>query len=265
MSICFQNGMISRIEDMCRNDTEAFVRRSAVIFFTKLWEDNSLSEPSKQAILTLFSEVMVKDFDWDVKLNILEFWSQIIDKEFCTKEKLDFGIPSYAIVNNESDTSTKDHLKMAFCKLYTLGCFKALFSMIEDFDQSVVEKALQLIRNIKDLVKRTNLTSEFTNFLDDFQIMKDSLKENKVLCKKQKLELKEIEKTNFWTENVQKEEIHEFIEKLITLDVEQKLAVFSQTCDEYDRNPVSLLDDILLSAGSHDHQDEDDSTIIDCY
>jgi hypothetical protein len=51
----------------------------------------------------------------------------------------------------------------------------------------------------------------------------------------------------------------------MTLDVEQKLAVFSQTCDEYDRNPVSLLDDILLYTGSHDHQDEDDSTIIDCY
>lgn len=261
--------MIARIEDMCRNDTEAFVRRSAVLFFTKLWEDNSLSETNKQAILTLFSEVMVKDFDWDVKLNVLEFWSQIINKEFCTKEKLDLGIPSYAMINNESiiysDTSVKDNLKLSFCKLYTLGCFKALFSMVEDFDQSVVEKALQLIRNIKDIVKRTNLTSEFTNFFDEFQIVKESLKENEVLCKKQKLELKEIEKTNFSIENGQKEEILEFIEKLMTLDVEQKLAVFSQTCDEYDRNPISLLDDILLYTGSHDHQDEDDSTIIDCY
>jgi hypothetical protein len=54
----------------------------------------------------------------------------------------------------------------------------------------------------------------------------------------------------FSIENGQKEEILEFIEKLMTLDVEQKLAVFSQTCDEYDRNPVSLLDDILqLSRG----------------
>jgi hypothetical protein len=63
--------------------------------------------------------------------------------------------------------------------------------------------------------------------------VKESLKENEVLCKKQKLELKEIEKTNFSIENGQKEEILEFIEKLMTLDVEQKLAVFSQTCDAF--------------------------------
>jgi hypothetical protein len=46
------------------------------------------------------------------------------------------------------------------------------------------------------------LTSEFTNFFDEFQIVKESLKENEVLCKKQKLELKEIEKTKKFIKKV---------------------------------------------------------------
>ncbi|CAC5409592.1 BRAT1 [Mytilus coruscus] len=251
----------SRIEILCSSDTEAFVRRSAVDCITKLWEDYSvLSSNNRLSILKLMSNVMTKDFDWEVKLKVLDFWNQYINKELFECDNLQVTLPSYTVKNYSSSISSDSGLKNNKTKskitcLVTSGCLKSLFSLADDFDRSVIQKALNTTKNVKHFIKQNNL-------LTDMVFDKDYVEENCSNCKKQKFNLTLNQDISF--EEGNKDE-REMIDWLLSVDIDQKLATFSQTCDEYERNPISLLDDILLYAGSHDHEDEDDNTVIDCY
>ncbi|VDI52448.1 Hypothetical predicted protein [Mytilus galloprovincialis] len=253
--------VISRIEMLCSTDTEAFVRRSAVDGITKLWGDNSvLSSSNRLSILKLMSNVMIKDFDWEVKLKVLDFWNQYINKELFECDNQQVTLPSYTVENDSCSISSSSELKKNGTKskiecLVTSGCLRSLFSLTDDFDRSVIQKALNTTKNMKHLIEQNNL-------LTDMVFDKDSREENCSNCKKQKFDLTLNQDISFEQGNKDEKDL---LDWLLSVDIDQKLATFSQTCDEYDRNPISLLDDILLYAGSHDHEDEDDNTVIDCY
>ncbi|XP_071129438.1 uncharacterized protein [Mytilus edulis] len=251
----------SRIENSCSTDTEAFVRRSAVDCITKLWGDNSvLSSNSRLSLLKLMSNVMTKDFDWEVKLKVLDFWNQYINKELFECDNPQVTLPSNTVENNSSSISSDSGLKKNGTKskikcLVASGCLGSLFSLTDDFDRSVIQKALNTTKNMKHFIEQNNL-------LTDMVFDKDSGEENCSNCKKQKFDLTLNQDISFEQGNKDEKDL---LDWLLFVDIDQKLATFSQTCDEYDRNPISLLDDILLYAGSHVHDDEDDNTVIDCY
>ncbi|KAK6171135.1 hypothetical protein SNE40_019390 [Patella caerulea] len=207
--------IVDKLVTVLKTDSEAFPRRSAVKTLQLLNKHCLLEDDLK----TKIQEVMIStmnDFDWEVKIHVLDFWESIFVlgvSNIETNGSIQNGtVPSYTVeltrsshkVDNTKQKAIESLLNSKFCEALLLG--------FNDYEQSVCEKATIIIKQFLTVVH------------DDIEFTT----QNSLQC----------------------------IKNLEDLDMESKLT----TSDEYNRNPVSLLNDILATAGE---QDEDN--FVDCY
>ena len=195
---------------------------------------------------------MVKDFDWKVKLKVVQFWKHVIQYDLRlfieVKPFSSYSVHDFQTTNQE----TLVHKLFWFSKS---GCLEALFVLTDDFDNSVVEKTLELIREIKEFFVNHNLIDFIQDSLENDHIMGCCN-----ITKKRKLDHELFESIR----NGEITVLIDLLTKLMSFNVENKLSQVSERCDEHD--PISLLDDILSYVGSHDTLNNEDKTnVIDCY
>ncbi|XP_033757831.1 BRCA1-associated ATM activator 1-like [Pecten maximus] len=217
--------------DITMEDTEAFARRESICFITTMW--NSVHCDLKVNILKILVERTSSDFDWEVKVKLVDFWEMLIDKDLIGS---DVKLPSYANSlqpreKQQTLEQTRGTLQNIECFVKT-ACFDSLFKLLDDYDQSVCEKAcLLLMRVMKHLSDVLEVDSA-------------------IPAKKRKTDDSE---TN----------IESVYQKLKALDLTTRLLEVSTTCDEYDKNPMSLLEDML--SYSKKTETDNESNALDCY
>ncbi|XP_021354819.1 BRCA1-associated ATM activator 1-like isoform X2 [Mizuhopecten yessoensis] len=218
-----------KVLKILESDTEAFARRESVSFITRMW--NSVHGDLKADILQVLVERASSDFDWEVKVKLVDFWEMLMEKDLLRSE---VQLPSYA--DGLLQREKQQNLDQAFQEFIKTACFESLFKLLDDYDQSVCQKAcLLLIRVMKHM----------SGVLERH----DSLPPDSDIPVKKR-------KTN-------DSDIESIYQKLKALDLTARLLEVSTTCDEYDKNPMSLLEDMLTYSNKTDPEDE--SNVIDCY
>ena len=235
-----------------------------------------------------------KDFDWEVKLAGLEFVKSLIQQE--TVDLIDNSedcVSCYAIdlvkrQKIDNSEAKLDSFLCAICRLELLGCWKALFQAVDDYDQTVCEMAdkilLDFSQAFKSVTKESKIYEDKSEIrqvverqmekLDDTGIclFKDGNKDSNIDCKKSndfKLNSHDhelnghdygskngIDIKNFRNRYGFKTEMLALIDKLMSYETRVKVSGKS----DYEANPFSLLDDIL----SYSRKDEE-SNVVDCY
>ena len=132
-------------------DTEAFPRRATVKFIHTFYDHkNKLSESVDNSVMKATTS-SINDFDWEVKLEVLELIQRVITHE--TEHFSEFeedNIPSYTaglVKQSEFSDSSSVETKVAevIYQLHTMGCWVALFTAIGDFDLVVCKKANDIL------------------------------------------------------------------------------------------------------------------------
>ncbi|XP_069125315.1 BRCA1-associated ATM activator 1-like [Argopecten irradians] len=215
-----------------QEDTEAFPRRECVSFITKTW--HCVHSGFKDQIYEILAEGTSNDFDWEVKMKLVEFWEMLINQELLMT---DVKLPSYAVQSSEKEQAIGTIQNIQ--ELVKTKCFDCLLRLLDDYDQSVCEKACLLMIRLKD-------------YLAD--VLQDSLTSNS-LAKKRKTDDSPTDMESIY-------------EKLKALDLTCRLLQVSRTCDEYDKNPMSLLEDMLSYQTDRPHDltsPHHDTNAVDCY
>lgn len=294
-----QDDLEEKVLDILISDSEAFVRRSVAAFIVAIFPDKTLvSSKIKHLIYNVMMKA-VDDFDWEVKLKTLEFWELMIEKELkipddrknCALE----DIPSYAsgLYQGTSSSGIKpqseDKLRTVISGIETLqeiGCWEALYKLMEDYDQSVSEQTCKLLVRVRDYIKnKFDLKKSFesrtdTHFEQESKILDTPSLENDEVhnhslkrksdsqngCNEHESKIARMEKHENPDLN-KKIELPDIVLRLVT---ETKLDFTLASCrsdgpsNEYNNNPLSLLEDILADLESQDH-DEDEDNVVDCY
>ncbi|XP_061175336.1 BRCA1-associated ATM activator 1-like [Saccostrea echinata] len=222
--------VISGVLDICNTDSEAFPRRSAVTLLSHCWGTllEQLQPDTIQNITQSFSLSLPSDFDWEVKLKVVDFWCIILKNVFAA----DITTSSRTVVfsgclkcgrGKKRDPSS---VATAVDVLLKLSC---------DYDPSVSKKTHQELHWISEHLERLIvLENPLTNGHGDTG--------------------------SFWCSCCSSlvQEIYDKIK-----ESKEKYDMESKFITEYDYNSLSLLDDILsLDKGQ---EEEDEENVIDCY
>lgn len=220
--------------DVCKTDSEAFPRRSAARLLYHCLLDLSylLQSDSIQSITQCFSNSLPSDFDWEVKLIVVEFWCAILKRCFdADLEKATSNQSLGIVVSLECLKNGKDS-KRRYVSIST--AVNVLLKLSCDYDPSVSERVCQelcwICETLEEFVLKINSAT-------------NDNRSDWCMCAHCSRLITEL--VNRMTESKEK-----------TRDD----SVFKT---DYDSNAVSLLDDILLLDRSQDDKDEDNA--IDCY
>ncbi|XP_060081779.1 BRCA1-associated ATM activator 1-like [Ylistrum balloti] len=229
--------IIRKVLTVLQDDTEAFARRECISFVTRMW--SSVHGDLKVNTLQILVERTSNDFDWEVKAKLVDFWEMLIEEGLTGS---DVQLPSYvdSLLPSEKHQNF-EQTKGAFESIEELvktGCFDSLLKLLYDYDQSVCEKACTLLLRV---MKHLSVHFEQHN-----SVQSDSA----IPAKRMKTSDSE---TN----------IESIYHKLKCLNLTARLLEVSTTCDEYDKNPMSLLEDMLSYSNKADQEDENNA--VDCY
>lgn len=230
--ILLQADIVHKLTEIIKTDSEAFPRRAAVSSLQAIHSSRSIPEPVVREIFSSMVQAMA-DFDWEVKANTLDFWKCVCDQKI---KSLPSDAPDYVVNLLPSGTKRKlDNGSTLTHDLFVLsqtGFCEAVMSGTEDYDNHVQEKSYKILKNLKGKIN-------------------DDVDENKL----KKLKVENGDETN---------DSHPGLTTVLQLlrdtDIELKLSVLSGSADEYSKNPLALLEDIL----SEDKDNEDDK-FVDCY
>jgi len=138
------------------------------------------------------------------------------------------------------------------------GFGRALLACADDYDSAVKQKALAILTRLLEVCKPPAPTPAKVLHTDSSSNTADVTMEEK--------EGKEHSDTD----------IQAFIHKLCELDPSHQLQQLGASSDEYDRKPLSLLEDVMTAAKgaaivhevtllSEDEFDDADDMFVDCY
>lgn len=274
------------------NDTEAIVRRAAVEFLSAIYfHDQEFQQPSasittiwtlsqQQQIICQALKTAASDFDWEVKIKALEFWGKaamtMISGQTCA------GSPESCSSADQSPVSKsmlhRDRLGIESCSiaescmrlapLLMVGFEEVLLNGLEDYDSAVREKACSVLSSIHNQlgIPEHSLCSNHFNDNNCTQIKGDCYHpQAEVVC----------EKFDCLTSRA-KDSVHTFLTKLYKLAGEGLQKMQESSTDEYERNPMSLLEDVMsavkathmsheITLSSEDEFDDGESIFVDCY
>jgi hypothetical protein len=276
----WQEKLVEQMAELLNTDSEAFPRRAAVELLTVLCSKlsaSATSDPGSSKILEKICTRMVsamEDFDWEVKVKVLDFWENIaetlltgkLNGDYDGKEEPD-GLTEHKTKGSQAKAGTKHKLQeLSEDKAYTVlqglldrGFGKAVLTGAEDYDLSVKQKALAILAKVAEICsahapsasKQLHTSTESSD-----------------IASTHKSKQKEIEDCCGKTAS--------FLAKLAELDPSHQLKHLGSSSDEYNCKPLSLLEDVRAAAEgtkavhqvtllSEDEFDDADDMFVDCY
>ena len=160
--------MLDKVFELCEHDMEISSRRAAFDLVIKFYRssDDSIQ---RSCILDMMS-IAVQDFDWDIKLNGIKFWSAYTT-ELCDR-----------VDALQTDNAARKDLLEKIC---AGPCAIALLFNIDDFDISVRQLALKELALLRSRLSEmdlkecdlSDLSKQFlkTLFEGDWQTRSDNL------------------------------------------------------------------------------------------
>nr|XP_046491029.1 uncharacterized protein LOC124223270 [Neodiprion pinetum] len=140
--------------DLMTNESEAIVRREAVMLVKELYVQRKWPRSTVNEMTQAMCVVAISDLDWEVKVNAILFWKEVIKSHFCDQGMLDGTFPTHTfskehrkIVSLDEQEIRKRILK-ALDELANRSCLGVLLVTLEDESDFQVRKASG------DIVKR---------------------------------------------------------------------------------------------------------------
>ncbi|XP_014241222.1 uncharacterized protein LOC106661957 [Cimex lectularius] len=296
-------------------ESEGIVRKQAALLAKEIYKNRQMKPEVLEQAYNTFYHIAQNDLHWEVKINALEFWDEVIDFVFSEEGMVDGSFPQTIFSKEKKKiiqlTSIKTcHLVLkAVRKLSDMGCLHVLWAtLLDECDLVVQKKSAKLITKLKDIVNKYDVLSELNkiNFnkdeLDNYHLGKppDNLLEvadidnmmmgedenNASLFSGLGSKLQSVD--DVINEIISEEDIQllsglvniaereerilpsikrfiipaeEFIEKIMTLDVETVLKEKISWTLKTSEGIESLLDDIIQFT----EEDEFSTNAIDCY
>ncbi|XP_062589713.1 BRCA1-associated ATM activator 1-like [Saccostrea cucullata] len=222
--------IISGVLDVCNTDSEAFPRRDAVTLLTNCWGTliEQLQPDTIQNITQSFSLSLPSDFDWEVKLKVVDFWCMNLKSYFAT----DIATSKRSVVFSRC-LKCGQGLKKGPLSLAT--AVDVLLKLSCDYDPSVSKRAHQELKWIGE-------------HLDGI-----------IVCENPPIN-GHGDRGGIWG-SCCSSVVREIYVKI--KEQKEKHDMGSKFITEYDCNSLSLLDDILSLDKGQEEEDEDN--VIDCY
>ncbi|XP_076454852.1 uncharacterized protein LOC143289686 [Babylonia areolata] len=281
--------LANEMMEVVANDSEAFPRRAAVLLLTALLSRSTLPSltpsPSDRTLLrTKICAAMLaamNDFDWDVKVKVLDFWEKLAAPLLPCREGVEGGSGGGGNVRNAAMSDRKLHRKRTsskqscsvsskdyHCALESLlqeGFGQALMTGAEDYDLAVKQKALHMLVSLQECME-----SE-----EDLPVKAPRLDRESDTTNSHSAEVtgEEASNTDLTAPCVT---VNQFLQALSQLDPASTLQQQSHGANEYDRKPASVLEDVMAAVKgassvhevtfmSEDEFDDADDMFVDCY
>ena len=262
--VYFQAEIVQKLITILQKDTEAFPRRCVIKLLTKWLQADTLSNHTKM-IQSAVNDA-IHDLDWEVKLSVLQFWQQVIS------DKLTDGscsVPAYAAGLSVANKRVEHKDGMALLEeICEMGGWKCLLVGIRDYDQSVRHKACSILVEVKFHCKQVILSNQDSTepprkqhcpslaAARNFNVVTDLTIPDSIHASP-----KMNEQSDVWDQDTLNiATTGQFLHFLESVNLDRLAAETSESTDDYVRNPMSLLDDILISLGK-----DDDENAVDCY
>ncbi|XP_046751151.1 uncharacterized protein LOC124414218 [Diprion similis] len=142
--------------NLMTNENEAMVRRDAVMLVKELYVHRKWPRSTINEMTHAMCVVVISDPDWEVKVNAILFWQQVIKSHLCDQGMLDGTFPTHTfskehrkIVSLDEREIRKRILK-ALDKLASDSCLGVLLATLEDESDFQVRKASgEIVKRLK--------------------------------------------------------------------------------------------------------------------
>ncbi|XP_076003933.1 integrator complex assembly factor BRAT1 isoform X3 [Genypterus blacodes] len=288
-----QTEIVSKLLDILSEDTEGFARRAVIQYFITWFTSSSSntfpssSSPSllKESVRTVLS-LGSADLDWEVKVHTLELAELLLDEAlsgqrgyrklshpYASTLQTHTGPQMIGQIGEESDVSS------VLDTLMEQRVISALLSGLVDCDRPVCLKACRLLITLRDTVCPPSPGATAAGAMATAC---------KASCKLQArgwgreirtiigMKMRADRDDSGECDETRDESVSEgddgdvcvsVCELLRSLDLDERLAVLTQSSDHVHNSPLSLLQDILTASAAHTRPDTQpgQEVIVDCY
>ncbi|XP_055677021.1 uncharacterized protein LOC129786200 [Lutzomyia longipalpis] len=155
--------LVSHLLVCLSEESEGVVRREAVCLLCSLYDHQKVPKNQLDAVLSTMAHCAVNDLHWEVKINGLLFWRNVIQRQCQHQGVIDGVFPSVTfskenkkiVMLNEREISLRigrilDELSVRGCLGVLMECLK------DDCDLAVVKVAVEIIENLKTFLSKYN-------------------------------------------------------------------------------------------------------------
>lgn len=166
-----------------RNESEALVRCEAAKLIGEFYEHQKIPLDMMTSVYAAMASAAMHDLHWEVKVNALDFWAEVISSELSNQGMLDGTFPSvtFSKENRKIVTLTEkeiqNRLNKVLLNLSDCGCLGVLLATMQDScDLQVARKAVEITKKLSEQLKKYNMLNTvssldlFNGDLDSFKI-----------------------------------------------------------------------------------------------
>lgn len=147
-------------------ETEAIVRKEVVCLVTKSYENQLFPDKVIDRVYDTMCHASLSDLHWEVKVNALSFWEQVIKLHLQNQGMIDGIFPKMTFSKETKKIVTltnaeiQKRLNKVLNQLNWTGCLSVLISGIkDDCDLEVSKKALAITQPFLNLLKQYEVDS----------------------------------------------------------------------------------------------------------
>ncbi|KAK7508046.1 hypothetical protein BaRGS_00001011 [Batillaria attramentaria] len=251
-------------------------RREAVRLLSAIYQQSLPGSADLRQVICATLKSALRDSDWEVKVKALEFFELVLSPLLCSdadgvsSDTQRDAKPTPRKHKHDTDEETKSGGDLEIlASLLETGLEEALFTAAEDYDNSVSEKACDILLRLQECtslpqhslskLRKRHESHMGPNCAGD-SITKPGQGEN----------------GSHVSSSCDKDAVQKFLTRVDEFDPAQHLQKLTVSMDEYDRQPESLLEDIVAAAKmavlakeaaftSGDEFDDGEDIFVDCY
>ncbi|XP_044733633.1 uncharacterized protein LOC123296236 [Chrysoperla carnea] len=160
-----QENLLDKTINILKNETEGIVRREAVAVITEIYENERIKcDIALKRTYKTMSLITLTDLHWEVKINGLEFWRQVICKQLSHQGMIDGTFPDVTfskenrkiIVLNENEIKNRLYKVLKYLSIH--DCLTVLiYCLYDECDITVVNTALSILLKMKAWYNKYNM------------------------------------------------------------------------------------------------------------
>ncbi|XP_078035209.1 integrator complex assembly factor Brat1 [Augochlora pura] len=167
-----QLNLLKHAIDLLKNESEAIVRKEAVILIKELYVNYKWPKDVIDSMTRSMSTAAVLDLHWEVKTSALEFWGYFIKSHLSDQGVLDGHFPTVTFSKEHrkivslNDTEIKRRLNKALDELAKQNCLGVLLITLEnDSDFEVCKTSAAIITKLKTFLLKYKLNEPLPEVL----------------------------------------------------------------------------------------------------
>jgi hypothetical protein len=149
------------------NESEGVVRREAVGCITAIYNYQQIPAHCLDLIFSVLAHCAVNDFYWEVRVNALQFWCLVIQRQFAHQGMIDGTFPAVTFSKEHkkiitlNDKEIQIRLWKVLNELSVRGCLGILLACLQDSDLEVINKGVMVIEKMVGYLTKYNFIEEY--------------------------------------------------------------------------------------------------------